>query len=123
MINILYNNAYSIIKDSIIIFILPWVYLKQINIKRINDKLKELNCDYNYKILNIEKTNNKLDKKLNEINSEFNDKLLDIVKINSEFYNKLEESTVFMDALEQYTFEQFVDMVDNIFISTKIETI
>jgi hypothetical protein len=28
-----------------------------------------------------------------------------------------------MDALEQYTFEQFVDMVDNIFISTKIETI
>ena len=43
--------------------------------------------------------------------------------IEDKFYNKLEESTVFMDALEQYTFEQFVDMVDNIFISTKIETI
>ena len=43
--------------------------------------------------------------------------------IEEKFYNKLEGSTVFMDALEQYTFEQFVDMVDNIFISTKIETI
>jgi len=43
--------------------------------------------------------------------------------IEDKFYNKLEGSTVFMDALEQYTFEQFVDMVDNIFISTKIETI
>lgn len=43
--------------------------------------------------------------------------------IEDKFYDKLEESTVFMDALEQYTFEQFVDMVDNIFISTKIETI
>jgi hypothetical protein len=43
--------------------------------------------------------------------------------IEDKFYNKLQESTVFMDALEQYTFEQFVNMVDNIFISTKIETI
>jgi len=43
--------------------------------------------------------------------------------IEDKFYDKLEDSTVFMDALEQYTFEQFVDMVDNIFISTKIETI
>ena len=43
--------------------------------------------------------------------------------IEDKFYNKLEESTVFMDALEQYTFQQFENMVDNIFISTKIETI
>ena len=43
--------------------------------------------------------------------------------IEDKFYDKLEASTVFMDSLEQYTFEQFVDMVDNIFISTKIETI
>jgi hypothetical protein len=43
--------------------------------------------------------------------------------IEDKFYNKLEANPVFMDALEQYTFEQFVDMVDNIFISTKIETI
>ena len=43
--------------------------------------------------------------------------------IEDKFYDKLEESTVFMDALEQYTFEQFENMVDNIFISTKIETI
>jgi hypothetical protein len=43
--------------------------------------------------------------------------------IEDKSYNKLEESTVFMDALEQYTFDQFVNMVDNIFISTKIETI
>jgi hypothetical protein len=42
--------------------------------------------------------------------------------IEDKFYDKLESSPVFMDALEQYTFEQFVDMVDNIFISTKIET-
>ena len=43
--------------------------------------------------------------------------------IEDKFYDKLEASPVFMDALEQYTFEQFVDMVDNIFISTKTETI
>jgi hypothetical protein len=43
--------------------------------------------------------------------------------IEDKFYNKLEGSTVFMDALEQYTFQQFENMVDNIFISTKIETI
>jgi hypothetical protein len=43
--------------------------------------------------------------------------------IEDKFYDKLESSPVFMDALEQYTFEQFVDMVDNIFISTKTETI
>ena len=43
--------------------------------------------------------------------------------IEDKFYDKLEESTVFMDALEQYTFQQFENMVDNIFISTKIETI
>jgi hypothetical protein len=43
--------------------------------------------------------------------------------IEDKFYDKLEESTVFMDALEQYTFEQFENMVDNIFISTKTETI
>ncbi len=42
--------------------------------------------------------------------------------IEDKFYDQLESSPVFMDALEQYTFEQFVDMVDNIFISTKIET-
>jgi hypothetical protein len=42
--------------------------------------------------------------------------------IEDKFYDKLESSPVFIDALEQYTFEQFVDMVDNIFISTKIET-
>ena len=43
--------------------------------------------------------------------------------IEDKFYDKLEASPVFMDALEQYTFEQFVNMVDNIFISTKTETI
>jgi hypothetical protein len=43
--------------------------------------------------------------------------------IEDKFYDKLESSTVFMDALEQYTFDKFVDMVDNIFISTKKETI
>jgi hypothetical protein len=43
--------------------------------------------------------------------------------IEDKFYDKLEASTVFMDSLEQYTFEQFVDMVDYIFISTKKETI
>jgi hypothetical protein len=43
--------------------------------------------------------------------------------IEDKLYDRLESSTVFMDALEQYTFDQFVNMVDNIFISTKIETI
>ena len=43
--------------------------------------------------------------------------------IEDKFYDNLESSPVFIDALEQYTFEQFVDMVDNIFISTKTETI
>jgi len=43
--------------------------------------------------------------------------------IEDKFYDKLESSTVFMDALEQYTFDKFVDMVDNIFISTKKEII
>jgi hypothetical protein len=43
--------------------------------------------------------------------------------IEDKLYDRLESSTVFMDALEQYTFDKFVDMVDNIFISTKIETI
>ena len=43
--------------------------------------------------------------------------------IEDKFYDKLEASPVFIDALEQYTFGQFVDMVDNIFISTKTETI
>lgn len=43
--------------------------------------------------------------------------------IEDKFYDKLEESPVFMDALEQYTFQQFTDMIDNIFISTKKETI
>ena len=43
--------------------------------------------------------------------------------IEDKFYDNLESSPVFMDALEQYTFKQFVDMVDNIFISTKTETI
>ena len=43
--------------------------------------------------------------------------------IEDKFYDKLESSPVFMDALEQYTFEQFTDMVDTIFISTKTETI
>lgn len=43
--------------------------------------------------------------------------------IEDKFYDKLEESPVFMDALEQYTFQQFEDMVENIFISTKKETI
>lgn len=43
--------------------------------------------------------------------------------IEDKFYDKLEESPVFMDALEQYTFQQFTDMVDTIFISTKKETI
>jgi hypothetical protein len=42
--------------------------------------------------------------------------------IEDKFYDNLESSPVFIDALEQYTFKQFVDMVDNIFISTKIET-
>ena len=42
--------------------------------------------------------------------------------IEDKLYNKLESSTVFMDALGQYTFQQFENMVDNIFISTKIET-
>jgi hypothetical protein len=42
--------------------------------------------------------------------------------IEDKFYDNLESSPVFMDALEQYTFDQFVNMVDNIFISTKIET-
>lgn len=43
--------------------------------------------------------------------------------IEDKFYDNLEASPVFMEALEQYTFDQFVDMVDKIFISTKIETI
>jgi hypothetical protein len=43
--------------------------------------------------------------------------------IEDKLYDRLESSTVFMDALEQYTFDQFVNMIDNIFISTKIETI
>ena len=43
--------------------------------------------------------------------------------IEDKFYDKLLSTPVFIDALEQYTFEQFVDMVDNIFISTKKETI
>jgi hypothetical protein len=43
--------------------------------------------------------------------------------IEDKFYDKLESSPVFMDALEQYTFKQFTDMVDTIFISTKTETI
>jgi hypothetical protein len=44
--------------------------------------------------------------------------------IEDKFYDKLEESTVFMDALEQYTFEQFENMVDNIFFhNTNIQKI
>ena len=43
--------------------------------------------------------------------------------IEDKFYDNLEASPVFMDALEQYTFQQFTDMIDNIFISTKKETI
>ena len=43
--------------------------------------------------------------------------------IEDKLYDRLESSTVFIDALEQYTFDKFVDMIDNIFISTKIETI
>ena len=43
--------------------------------------------------------------------------------IEDKFYDKLESSPVFMEALEQYTFDQFVDMVDKIFISTKTEII
>ena len=43
--------------------------------------------------------------------------------IEDKFYDKLESSPVFIDALEQYTFQQFENMVDNIFISTKKETI
>ena len=43
--------------------------------------------------------------------------------IEDKFYDKLESSPVFIDALEQYTFEQFEAMVENIFISTKKETI
>ena len=43
--------------------------------------------------------------------------------IEDKFYDKLESSPVFIDALEQYTFQQFENMVDNIFISTKTETI
>ena len=43
--------------------------------------------------------------------------------IEDKFYDKLESSPVFMDALEQYTFQQFEAMVENIFISTKKETI
>ena len=39
------------------------------------------------------------------------------------FYNELESNKVFMNALEQYTFQQFENMVENIFISTKKETI
>jgi hypothetical protein len=42
--------------------------------------------------------------------------------IEDKFYDELESNPVFMDALEQYTFEQFENMVDNIFISTKKET-
>lgn len=43
--------------------------------------------------------------------------------IEDKFYDKLESSPVFMNALEQYTFQQFEAMVENIFISTKKETI
>ena len=43
--------------------------------------------------------------------------------IEDKFYDNLEASPVFMDALEQYTFQQFENMVDTIFISTKKETI
>ena len=43
--------------------------------------------------------------------------------IEDKFYDKLESNPVFIDALEQYTFQQFENMVDNIFISTKKETI
>lgn len=43
--------------------------------------------------------------------------------IEDKFYDKLESNPVFIDAMEQYTFKQFTDMVDNIFISTKKETI
>ena len=43
--------------------------------------------------------------------------------IEDKFYDNLESSPVFIDALEQYTFQQFENMVENIFISTKIETI
>jgi hypothetical protein len=43
--------------------------------------------------------------------------------IEDKFYDKLESSPVFIDALEQYTFQQFEAMVENIFISTKKETI
>ena len=43
--------------------------------------------------------------------------------IEDKFYDKLESNPVFIDAMEQYTFQQFTDMVDNIFISTKKETI
>lgn len=42
--------------------------------------------------------------------------------IEDKLYENLLSSTEFEDALGQYTFEQFVDMVDKIFISTKIET-
>lgn len=43
--------------------------------------------------------------------------------IEDKFYDKLESNTVFIESLGQYTFEQFIDMIDNIFISTKKETI
>ena len=43
--------------------------------------------------------------------------------IEDKFYDNLESSPIFIDALEQYTFQQFENMVDNIFISTKKETI
>jgi hypothetical protein len=43
--------------------------------------------------------------------------------IEDKFYDKLESNPVFIDALEQYTFQQFEAMVENIFISTKKETI
>jgi hypothetical protein len=42
--------------------------------------------------------------------------------IEDKLYDRLESSPVFINALEQYTFQQFENMVDNIFISTKIET-
>lgn len=43
--------------------------------------------------------------------------------IEDKLYERLQQDAKFEDALGQYTFEQFVDMIDKIFISTKKETV
>ncbi len=43
--------------------------------------------------------------------------------IEDKLFERLQSSTEFEDALGQYTFDQFVDMIDKIFISTKKEVI